>query len=95
MITVYVYGFLLIESIIEVLTGLKEHLGKRSKMKDMGEVKVVLGLEINRYRKSGTLKLSQSIYAAQVLDRFNISDCKTVSTPMEVGLQLSTVEHPH
>ena len=41
-----------------------------------------LGLEIRRDREHKRLHLSQAKYTAKVLERFNMSDCKPVVTPM-------------
>jgi len=57
-------------------------------MKDLGEAKVILGLEIRRDKALGTLKLSQGKYAAQVLEKFGMAECNPIGTPLEVGLQL-------
>ena len=62
---------------------IKGELSKRFEMKDLGEAKTCLGLEITRDRANRTLKLSQSAYAADVLERFGMTQCKPVATPME------------
>jgi len=67
---------------------IKDALHKRFEMKDLGEAKVILGLEIRRDRALGTLKLSQGKYAAQVLETLGMAECIPIGAPMEVGLQL-------
>jgi len=57
-------------------------------MKDLGEAKLILGLEIRRDKALGTLTLSQGKYAAQVLENFGMAECNRIGTPLEVGLQL-------
>jgi len=49
-------------------------------MNNQGASKKILGMEIQMDRKVGKLYLSQSRYIEKVLDRFNMGNCKTVST---------------
>ena len=50
---------------------LKAQLKKEFDMKDLGEVKKILGMEITRDRGSGRLWLSQENYVLKLLKRFN------------------------
>jgi len=67
---------------------IKDALHKRFEIKDLGEAKVILGLEIRRDKALGTLKLAQGKYAAQVLEKVGMAECNPIETPLEVGLQL-------
>ena len=51
-------------------------------MKDLGAAKQILGMRMIRDKANGTLKLSQSKYVKKVLNRFNMSEAKPVSTPL-------------
>jgi len=52
-------------------------------MKDLNEAKKVLGMEIERDRRSGKVSLTQKEYLKKVLQRFNINgDTKSVSIPL-------------
>jgi len=62
-VLVYVDDLLLVGSSMEALNKIKKALRKRFEMKDLGEAKVILGLEISRDKTLGTLKLSQLKYA--------------------------------
>jgi len=57
-------------------------------MKDLGEAKVILGIEIRRDRMLGTLTLSRGKCAAQVLENFGMAESNPIGTRLEVGLQL-------
>jgi len=61
-------------------------------MKELGEAKVILGLEISRHKTLRTLKLSQGKYAARVLEKFGMAECNTIATRLEVGLQMAKSE---
>jgi hypothetical protein len=58
------------------------------KMKDLGELRWVLGMEVRRDRARRTLEIRQTPYIDRLLRRFGMEDCSTVATPVEVGLQL-------
>ena len=58
-------------------------------MKDLGEVKKVLGMEIEPDRMSDKVSLTQKGYLQKVLQRFNIdNDMKSVSTPLAIHFKL-------
>ena len=60
------------------------------KMKDLGEAKKILGMEIARDRQRGTLFLTQKQYLKKVLQRFSMSEkTKPVSTPLSPHFKLS------
>ena len=59
----------------------KAAIARRFDVKDMGELAFLLGMEVVRDRTAGTISLRQTSYVEQVLERFNMSDCKPVATP--------------
>jgi hypothetical protein len=67
---------------------IKKALSMKFEMKDMGEARKCLGLEIFRCRKDGTLSVSQSEYAKTVLARYNMAEIKGANTPMECGIDV-------
>nr|GMD09354.1 Retrovirus-related Pol polyprotein from transposon TNT 1-94 [Ipomoea batatas] len=73
---------------------LKSQLSNEFGMKDLGVAKKILGMEIHRDRKAGKLYLSQKKYVEKVLDRFNMSNCKPVSTPLGAHFKLSSDSCP-
>jgi hypothetical protein len=52
-------------------------------MKDLGDLQSVLGMQIIRDRQNRTLDIKQTTYITQMLERFGMKDCKSVSTPAE------------
>jgi len=91
-VLVYVDDLLLVGSSMEAINKIKKALRKRFEMKDLGEAKVILGLEISRDKTLGTLKLSQGKFVRQVLEKFGMAECNPIATPLEVGLQLAKSE---
>jgi len=64
-------------------------------MKDLGEVKKVLSIEIERDRRSGKISLTQKGYLQKVLQRFNINgDTKYVSTTLAPYFKLKATMSP-
>ena len=93
-IALYVDDLLLAGSDLAAVDWMKSELRKRFEMKDLGEAKVCIGLEISRDRKSRTIRITQSKYAGSVLDRFNMSACNPCATPMEKNLHPEVISGP-
>ena len=51
-------------------------------MTDAGEIKTLLGVDIIRYRLNKKIYLSQEKYIRKILEKYNMSNCKPISTPM-------------
>ena len=69
---------------------LMTHLSKEFEMKDLGEAKKILGMEISKDRMRGKLCLTQKQFLKKVLQRFGMNgDSKPVSTPLASHLKLS------
>ena len=66
----------------------KSALKSAFKMKELGKVKFILGMEIDRDHMTGTLMISQTRYIDDVVDRFNQQDAKAVVNPCESGMKL-------
>ena len=69
---------------------LKAQLKKEFDMKDLEEAKKILGMEITRYRGSGTLWLSQENYVLEMLERFNMAKVRPATTPLVGHLKPSS-----
>ena len=51
------------------------------KMTDLGDVSLVLGMQITRDREKKTLTISREEYTKSILERFGMPTCKPVGTP--------------
>ena len=60
---------------------MKEKLKQRFKTIDMGAVSLVLGMEMKRYLKRGTLTISHKAYSKSILEMFEMTECKRTNTP--------------
>ena len=84
-LSLYVDDLLLVSNSLENLSHLKQQLSKKFEMKDLGEAHFVLGIQIERNRKARTLSICQQQYIKNVVERFNMSESKPVSTPLYLG----------
>jgi hypothetical protein len=93
-IALYVDGLLLACNSMAFVTKLKESLHNEYEMKDLREAKFVLGIGIERDRARRVIYLNQQQYIENVLERFNMSECKPASTPMDVSVRLTKSQAP-
>lgn len=69
---------------------LKVLLDQKFKLKDLGELKYFLGLEVAR--TANDISLCQRKYTLEILEGVNLLGCKPAKVPMEPTLQLSKCE---
>src|SRR4051812_46243645 len=72
----------------------KAQLKKKFDMKDLGEARKILGMEITRDRSTDALWLSQENYVLKVLERFNMTEARPVTTPLASHFRLSSGQCP-
>jgi len=97
----YIYLLLYIDDMLiasksrSTIDKLKKGLSFEFEMKDLGEAKKVLGMEIERDRRSNNVSLTQKEYLKKVLQTFNINeDAKSISTPMAPHFKLKATMSP-
>ena len=78
---IYVDDILLLVSSDEAVKSVKDEIGRLYTIKDLGEAKYFLGIKLER-NTHGTLRLSQTNYIENILDRFNMTASKPVPSPM-------------
>lgn len=72
-----------------VLEDFVKELAKHFKLRDLGPTTFLLGMEITRDRANRILALSQRQYILDMLERFGMSNCHPVKTPMDPGAHLT------
>ena len=88
---IYVDDMLIASSDQTEISKLKTQMQNEFEMKDLGEAKKILGMEITRDRKKGLVCLSQKQYVERLLHKFGIRDeTKPVSTPLASHFKMST-----
>ena len=90
----YVDDMLIACKHMDQIDALKQQLRGSFEMKDLGEAKKILGVELIRNRKNGILVLSQQRYIKKVLERFKMGRSKPILTPLPAHFRLSSQQCP-
>eukprot|EP00253_Pinus_taeda_P019082 PITA_19082 len=72
------------------IASIKKELGKSFEMTDLGYVHYYLGIEVTQHLKS--IFLSQKKYIGYLVNRFGMTECNSLTTPMEQNLKLTSIE---
>ena len=91
-IAIYVDDVLLASNDIRTMNKEKAKLSKHFEMVDQGKIHFCLGMTIKRDRIRKILSIDQRAYLENVLKRFNMHECKPVSTPIETGKRYKQLE---
>ena len=89
----YVDDMLIAAKSMREIHKLKESLKSEFEMNDLGAASRILGMDIIRNRKKGTLKLTQSRYIGQILKTFGMEHCKSVVTPSNSQFKLKSLTY--
>ncbi len=87
-ITVWVDDLLIFMETIEDMAEVKGELQKLFDVKDLGELKKIIGIEIERDWENRTVALSQTRYIDGLLSRFNMQNVHPVTTPLDPNVIL-------
>ena len=87
-ITIYVDNLLILANSMETMNKFKVELSNAFDMMDCGEIKYFLGIRVMCDRKTQTITIDQSHFANQIITRFNMTDAKPISTPLDLSIQL-------
>ena len=68
---------------------LKVQLSKEYEMKDLGELKYFLSVQVHRDKKNKLIHINQSGYNRTILERFGMTNSKTANTPLPNGARLT------
>ena len=85
-VVIYVDDIIISSSDLEEIEKVKSVLSQRFKIRDLGATRKFLGFEIDQ--SENQIKIHQHKFAKQLIEKFNLSNCKTVSTPAQVGVKL-------
>jgi hypothetical protein len=78
----YVDDLVIAGNSMQMMNKFQRDIASRFDMKDLGELKWILGMEVRRDRKKRTIEIVQTAYFDQMLKRFGMEDCKPASVPM-------------
>lgn len=85
-ILLYVDDILFFSTNERHIVELKNILNKEFEMKDMGLVSNFLGINVKQNLETGITELDQTSYLESILKKFNMENCKDMSSPMDVNL---------
>ena len=88
-IAVYVDDILLATRADKRMTEVKREIASKFKVKDLGELRLFLGVKVVQNKEDGTIWLGQPSYTKQLLELFNMSNAKASKTPVNPGVKLS------
>ena len=77
-----------------LLDTFKVKINARYTMTDLGPISWLLGIGVTRNRKNRTITLSQQSYIESILARFNLTDAKPLSIPMDPNISFSKDDCP-
>ncbi|GJR94704.1 putative ribonuclease H-like domain-containing protein [Tanacetum coccineum] len=80
--TVYVDDIIFVKTNKELCTGFEKLMKDKFQMSSMGELTFFLGLQVQQ--KEDGIFISQDKYVAKILKKFNYSDVKSASTPVDL-----------
>ncbi|WVZ78229.1 LOW QUALITY PROTEIN: hypothetical protein U9M48_025977 [Paspalum notatum var. saurae] len=92
-VLVYVDDLIITGDNTEEIQRIRDNLSIRFQMKELGELKHFLGLEVE-HTKDGIF-LGQQKYAKDLLQRYGMLDCKPIATPMDSNVRLQEDEGKH
>ena len=64
-------------------------------MKYLGEIKKILGIETSRDKSTGKFWLSQENYVMKILEKFNMTEERLLTTPLAGQFRLSSNQCPN
>ncbi|KAL2497738.1 cysteine-rich RLK (RECEPTOR-like protein kinase) 8 [Abeliophyllum distichum] len=90
----YVDDMLIIGSCVDSINDIKAALSSEFEMKDLGNAKKILGMDIIRERYNSTLMLKQETCIMKILKKFSMLESKAVSVPLANHFILSKDQCP-
>jgi len=89
-VLVYVDDLIITGDDVEEIFRTKENLSVRFQMKELGQLKHFLGLEVDQTKEG--IFLCQQKYAKDLFKKFGMLECKPISTPMEPNAKMCAHE---
>jgi len=90
----YINDMLIVSKDKSLISRLKSQLCNEFEIQDLRATKKILGMEIHKDRKARKLYLFQRKYLEKVLNRFNMSICKPITTSLIAHFVLSAESCP-
>lgn len=85
MVSVYVNIFLLASKHRTLMDWIKKNLKREYNVKDLGEVKIIVDWQVTRNWDSAILKIDQSAFIRDLLEKKNLADYNSVNILIKAG----------
>jgi len=92
--SVIVDDFIITGSSLDAIRRFKTELTQTWQMTDLGDLKWCLNLGVDYDRENGRLKITQTNYINEMIERYGLTEAYEVATPMVPGHHLSTANVP-
>jgi hypothetical protein len=93
-VAVYVDDLVIAADNLATLNKFKSQMSNRFDMKDLGALRHVLGIRVTHDPITNSITLDQESYIDDLLDRFDMKRCNTVTTPMDPSAVLTNEQSP-
>ena len=90
---IYVDDLLICGKNKKKIQDIKKSLANRFKMKDLGEIKEYLGINVDYDYYERKMKLSQTKYIESLAVKYKIENSRLYNTPMETNLKIEKAEN--
>ena len=87
-ICVYVDDIIIATESDSNMNEIKQSLSNKYRIKDLGELSYFLGVKVVKDHNNNSIWLGQPSYVDKLLFKFQLSDCKAVSTPAATDVKL-------
>ena len=87
-VAVYVDDLIVIASTVVEMQQIKKSLALQFQMKDMGKLHYCLGINIEQNEVDKSLLMHQKQYILNMLEKYQLSEANTVSTPADISVKL-------
>ena len=87
-IVIYVDDLMLFGKSKEHIAEMKSALKQEFSIKELGDLKYCLGIEIHRKRDEHVIMMNQQAYIKRLSEKFEIENCKDVHTPADSNSKL-------
>ena len=85
LVVIYIDDLIIVHRDMAKINKVKEALNSRFNMKDLGQVRNLLGMEVH-FCKDGSIFVNQASYIKKLLQQWKMEDCKPADTPMAAKL---------
>ena len=87
-VAVYIDNLIVIAETQKGMEKIKQALTLKFKMKDLGKLHFCLGVHITYDEEKGILLMHQKQYITKILEKYQMTEAKTVSTPASIDVKL-------